>query len=108
MIYRMTDSYEDAAIILADSGMLQSTAEKKHLVLSLYSGEWFENMKSSEFGNSAAVPYRRETFVSKKIVLDFDADFNLTDASSLANNAKEKVCRRSSTPSTPSTDCMIP
>jgi hypothetical protein len=83
MIYRMTDSYEDAAIILADSGMLQSTAEKKHLVLSLYSGEWFENMKSSEFGNSAAVPYRRETFVSKKIVLDFDADFNLTDASSL-------------------------
>lgn len=28
MIYRMTDSYEDAAIILADSGMLQSTAEK--------------------------------------------------------------------------------
>ncbi|MGG6549934.1 UNVERIFIED_CONTAM: hypothetical protein NY100_31440, partial [Prevotella sp. 15_C9] len=63
---------------------------KKHLVLSLYSGEWFENMKSSEFGNSAAVPYRRETFVSKKIVLDFDADFNLTDASSLANNAKGK------------------
>ena len=90
MIYRMTDSYEDAAIILADSGLLQSTAEKKHLVLSLYSGEWFENMKSSEFGNSAAVPYRRETFVSKKIVLDFDADFNLTDASSLANNAKGK------------------
>ena len=90
MIYRMTESYEDQAIILADSGMLQSTAEKKHLVLSLYSGEWFENMKSSEFGNSAAVPYRRETFVSKKIVLDFDADFNLTDASSLANNAKGK------------------
>ena len=32
MIYRMTDSYEDQAIILADSGLLQSTAEKKHLV----------------------------------------------------------------------------
>ena len=90
MIYRMTDSYEDAAIILADSGMLQSTAEKKHLVLSLYSGEWFENMQSSELGNSAAVPYRRETFVSKKIILDFDGDFNLTDASSLSNNAKAK------------------
>ena len=90
MIYRMTDSYEDAAIILADSGMLQSTAEKKHLVLSLYSGEWFENMQSSELANSAAVPYRRETFISKKIVLDFDGDFSLTDASSLSNNAKAK------------------
>ena len=74
MIYRMTDSYEDAAIILADSGMLQSTAEKKHLVLSLYSGEWFENMHSSALANTAAVPYRRETFVSKKIILDFDGD----------------------------------
>ena len=42
MIYKMTDSYEDAAIILADSGMLQSTAEKKHLLLNLWSGEWFE------------------------------------------------------------------
>lgn len=90
MIYRMTDSYEDAAIILADSAMLQSTAEKKHLVLTLWSGEWFENMQSSEIANSAAVPYRRETFVNKKIILDFDADFSMTDASSLSGNARAK------------------
>lgn len=50
MIYRMTNSYEDAAIILADSGMIQSTAEKKHLILSLWSGEWFENMQEQQFG----------------------------------------------------------
>lgn len=90
MIYRMTNSFEDAAIILADSGMLQSTAEKKHLVLTLHSGEWFENMKSSDVTGSANVPYRRETFTSKRIVLDFDNDFNLADASSLSNNAKAK------------------
>ncbi|MEE3414795.1 LptF/LptG family permease [Segatella bryantii] len=90
MIYRMTQSYEDAAIILADSGMMQSTAEKKHLILKLWSGEWFENMRSDELGNSAAVPYRRETFTYKKIVLDFDGDFNLTDAAALSNNAQGK------------------
>jgi len=90
MIYRMNGSYEDAAIILADSGMLQSTAEKKHLVLTLYNGEWFENMQSQALTSGAAVPYRRETFVNKKIILDFDADFNLNDASSLSNNAKSK------------------
>ena len=90
MIYRMTDSYEDAAIILADSGMMQSTAEKKHLLLTLWSGEWFENMQSSEIANSASVPYRRESFISKRIVLDFDADFSLTDAAALSNNAKAK------------------
>ena len=90
MIYRMTGSYEDQAIILADSGMLQSTEEKKHLVLSLWSGEWFENMQSSELANSASVPYRRETFASKRIVLDYDGDFNITDATALSNNASGK------------------
>ncbi len=90
MIYKMTDSYEDAAIILADSGMLQSTAEKKHLLLNLYSGEWFENMRSSELAGSATVPYRRETFWKKRIVLDFDGDFNLADASVFGQNAQAK------------------
>lgn len=90
MIYKMTNSFEDAAIILADSGMLQSTAEKKHLLLTLYNGEWFENMRSQELAGSANVPYRRETFWHKKIVLDFDADFNLTDAVSLSSFARGK------------------
>ena len=87
MIYRMNGSFDDAAIILADSGMLQSTAEKKHLVLTLWSGEWFENMRSQEFGQ-ANVPYRRETFSQKRIVLDFDADLNLIDAGALSNNER--------------------
>ena len=94
MIYRMTGSYEDQAIILADSGMLQATAEKKHLVMSLWSGEWFENMKSQELAGSAAVPYRRETFVSKRIVLDFDGGFNAADASSLSNDARTKSLKQ--------------
>ena len=90
MIYKMTNSYDDAAIILADSGMLQSTAEKKHLQLSLYSGEWFENMRSSELGGDASVPYRRETFWKKRILIDFDGDFNLADANVWGQNAQAK------------------
>lgn len=90
MVYKMSDSYEDATIILADSGMLQSTAEKKHLIMTLWSGEWFENMQASELGNTASVPYRRESFITKQIVDNFDGDFNLTDATSLSNNARAK------------------
>ncbi len=90
MIYRMTNSFEDAAIILADSGMLQSTAEKKHLLLTLWSGEWFENMQSQELSGCASVPYRRESFIAKRIVLDFDGDFNMADAASLSNDARGK------------------
>lgn len=94
MIYRMTQSYEDAAIILADSGMLQSTAEKQHLVLTLHNGEWFENMRSQELAGNANVPYRRESFITKKIILDFDNGFNLADASIFANNAQAKSLKQ--------------
>ena len=90
MIYRMTNSFEDAAIILADSGMMQSTAEKKHLLLNLWSGEWFENMRSQELAGSAAVPYRRETFWRKTIVLDFDGEFNVSDGSGFTGRAEGK------------------
>ncbi len=88
MIYRMTQSYEDAAIILADSGRLQSTADKTHLLLTLYNGEWFENMRSGEMTNSASVPYRRESFTQKNILLDFDDGFNLAEASGISQMAK--------------------
>ena len=90
MIYRMTDSYEDAAIIIADSGRLQSTAEKKHLLLTLHTGEWFENMRQQDVAGSAGVPYRRETFIEKHVLLDFDGDFNMMDAGALSNNARGK------------------
>ena len=87
MIYRMTQSFEDAAIILADSGKLQSTEEKMHLLLTLYNGEWFENMRSQEFAGNANVPYRRESFTEKQIVLDFDNGFNLAEASGISQAA---------------------
>ena len=89
-IYKMTGGYEDAAIILADSGMLQSTAEKKHLLLTLYSGEWFENMRSQDIAGSASIPYRRETFSTKRIVLDFDGGFNMADVTGISSSAKSK------------------
>ena len=94
MVYRMTDSYEDAAIILADSGMLQSTAEKKHLLLNLWSGEWFENMRSQQMAGSANVPYRRESFIHKRIVIPFDGDFNLADGAGFMASARTKSLSR--------------
>lgn len=94
MIYRQNGSFDDHAIILADSGRLQSTAEKKHLLLTLYSGEWFENMRSQDIAGSASVPYRRETFGTKRIVLDFDGEFNLADVSGISSSAKAKSMKR--------------
>ena len=94
MIYRMNGGYEDAAVILADSGRIQATAEKKHLLLTLYSGEWFENMRQSNISVNANVPYRRETFATKKILLDFDSGFNLTEMGGISTDARSKGLSR--------------
>lgn len=90
MVYRQTESYEDQAIILADSGMLQSTADKKHLMMTMWSGEWFENMRNNTVGVSAEVPYRRESFLAKRIIIDFNGDMDLADASLFGNDARTK------------------
>ncbi|MBR1484172.1 MAG: LptF/LptG family permease [Prevotella sp.] len=93
MIYQQRGSYEDQAIILADSGMMQSTAEKMHLLLTLWSGEWFENMNSQDIGGSAQVPYRRETFAHKEILLDFDNSLNM-DMTGITASAQAKGIRQ--------------
>ena len=91
MIYSNTDGYEDAQIILADSGRLQTTADRQHLMLTLMRGERFRNMQS-QGGQMlrANVPYMRETFVQEVDLIPFDGDFSLTDAQLFAGNAQTK------------------
>jgi lipopolysaccharide export system permease protein len=47
-------------------------------------------MRSQDLANNANIPYRRETFSSKRIVLDFDGGFNLADMNDVAGDARAK------------------
>lgn len=91
MIYSMSDGYEDAEIVLADSARLQSTADKMYLKLTLYNGERFRNMETKS-GNMfrANVPYMRESFISEVDLIPFDANFNMMDASLFSGDARTK------------------
>lgn len=46
MIYDLSGGFDNAMVILADSGKLKLTEDKQYLFLTLYSGESFENLKS--------------------------------------------------------------
>ena len=46
IIYDFSNNFDNARIIVADSGRLEMTADKQHLYLHLYSGEMFENLKA--------------------------------------------------------------
>ena len=78
IIYNMRDGVNNAHIILADSGRLESSADKQHLLLHLYMGEQFENLPRGQM-RTQEVPYRRETFVEKHFIIDFNQNFDMAD-----------------------------
>ncbi|MBQ6965547.1 MAG: LptF/LptG family permease [Bacteroidaceae bacterium] len=92
VIYNLQDGVNRAHIILADSGKMETTSNKMHLLLHLYSGEQFENMQGGAL-QANNVPYRRETFVTKHFIIDFDMNFNMVDEDMVAGSAMTKNMR---------------
>lgn len=89
MIYNLTEGVDKATIILADSGRLETSADKQHLTLHLYNGEQFENLRDNAL-QTKNIPYRRETFVRKHFIIDFDTNFNMADSESFSTSASTK------------------
>lgn len=90
-IYRlMGRNVEDAEVIVADSGRLQSTADGNHMKLTLWSGEEVGNLKQSKsrsYGsNQSRHPqFRRESFSQKEFIFPFNNDLERTDESAIAS-----------------------
>ncbi|WP_290070663.1 LptF/LptG family permease [Muribaculum intestinale] len=86
LIYNVSKGTDNATIIYADSGKISMTDDKSHLILNLWNGEQFENLREqgSTF-SSQNVPYRRETFNDKEVLIAFDANFNRMDESGMRN-----------------------
>ena len=84
MIYDVSAGFGYANVIVADSGHLSFTDDKKHLYLELYHGESFEDLKDDrQKKDRNGMLYRRETFRQKEIMIPFDATFNRMDDESM-------------------------
>jgi len=81
IIYDLSRGYDNTRVILADSGRFNFTEDKTKLLLHLYSGEMFENMRDNSMGASSSryLPFRREHFTDKQVYFPFDANFNRLD-----------------------------
>lgn len=93
IIYKTDQGFDRAQIVRADSGRMEMTEDKMNLILHLWHGEQFENLQQNAAGTmlrSAGVPYDRETFVYKRLLIDFDANFNIMDQALLENMASVK------------------
>ncbi len=93
MIYDYSKGFRDATVMVADSGKIVFTADKKYLMLYLYSGESFENINRKQqkaTGTTKNIPYRRESFAEKQLLIEFDSDLNRMDESVLADQHVSK------------------
>lgn len=86
-IYDHRDGYENLSVIVSDSAYMETTADKQHLYLHLFSGEQFCQEKDMD---SKGKPYRRESFREKHILLEFNSDFKEADERLTSSQAGSK------------------
>ncbi len=79
MIYDYSEGFRNATVMVADSGQIYFSADSKYLLLVLHSGESFENLDRNQQKATSSeknIPYRRESFTRKQLLIDFDMEFN--------------------------------
>ncbi len=89
MIYDFSQGFDNAAVTLADSGFLRLTEDKLNLVMTLYHGEGFSNFDKQQAA-TRDIPYRRESFREKEIIIPFDNNFNRIDESQFQSSHLSK------------------
>jgi lipopolysaccharide export system permease protein len=96
MIYSISGGLDNMAVIVSDSAKMLMSSHKDYLKLTLYRGQQFSNFKQSQGGGmpgtaaAGMVPYNRENFKTKEIVIPFDANFNRMDESSMSGSQLSK------------------
>ena len=93
MIYDYSNGFDNAKVLVADTGRLEASADQRYLIFDLINGESFENLNKKQqraTGTTRSIPYRRETFARKRMLIDFSTTFNRYDDSMLEDQHVSK------------------
>ena len=84
MVYDMSKGYLNPRIIRADSGRLVMDKSKKFLVLKLYNGQSYENLRAQTYNTSTEpVPYMLPHFAYSETFIPYNANFSVQDEKQL-------------------------
>lgn len=91
MIYDVSKGFNNMAVIVCDSASMKLSEDKLSLIFTMYHGQQFQNFQSENIGSNTTskdfVPYSREDFKAKQMLIPFDANFNRMEDSALEDNA---------------------
>jgi lipopolysaccharide export system permease protein len=78
LIYDVANGFEKMAVIICDSARMSMTEDKTMLIFTMYSGQQFQNYQEGTPSRSSTdfVPYARENFEVKTMMISYDANFN--------------------------------
>lgn len=91
MIYNTSEGFNDMMVFVCDSAKMSVAETKDFLLLNLYSGQRFSSFREADINSNNTyksrsnqfVPYSRENFKQKDIIIKFDTNFNRLDESSM-------------------------
>ncbi len=89
MIYDTSKGFDNMAVIVCDSASMTGSEDKTFVLLNLYHGQQFANFRQADLSNTRArnntkfVPYSRENFKEKEVIISFNTGFDRMDESNL-------------------------
>jgi lipopolysaccharide export system permease protein len=89
MIYDTSKGFDNMAVIVCDSALMRGSEDKTFLLLNLYHGQQFANFRQADINstsnrsNNQFVPYSRENFKEKEVIIPFNTGFDRMDESNL-------------------------
>lgn len=90
MVYDHHDNQDNVNVTIADSGYMKMTADEKNLILTLYNGYSYEELKedkSNHRRDRRTYPHRRQNFEKQEIIFELTGfDFNRSDENLFKNH----------------------
>lgn len=100
LIYDVASGFNNMAVIVCDSARMSMTEDKKMLIFTMYSGQQFQNFTQGSNRHYSAdfVPYARENFDVKTMMISYDANFtrlgeDVIEGSSTSNYVSKNLSR---------------
>ena len=90
LIYEVGSGFDNMAVIVCDSAEMSSTEDKTMLVFTMYNGQQFRNFTEGEINprqKKEFVPYARENFSVKTMMIPYDANFTRMDEEVIEGSA---------------------
>ena len=90
LIYDVAAGFNNMAVIVCDSAEMSSTEDKTMLIFTMYSGQQFQNSRMGEDDRRQSqefVPYARENFAVKTMMIPYDANFTRMDEQTIEGSS---------------------